>query len=210
MQYPSYARVVAVSRRNITADITLRDWLEIDIHPQGTGTILYILMNPSKADEVFCDDTVKKLLDFTRQQTNMRNSPIPNVQKVMIVNLFPFYKTESSKLYKVLQELQGNPQEYEFLLKHNMQQIHTAIQQADYIVFGWGDPPKNVDEWFHRNITSEILHHVRLLEKKDTFVFTCTRPETLTKKKHPRHPIIIKLTGLERCEVQPIYVVNPI
>ncbi|MBT2724420.1 DUF1643 domain-containing protein [Bacillus sp. ISL-46] len=206
--YPSYATVKKASIKKVINNITLRDWLEIDINKNASRILLYVLMNPSKANKVRCDKTVKKVLDFTRSQTSLLDSLVPDVKTVIIVNLFPFYKTDSSKLYELLNELCETRSGYEDLLEANLLKIRRGIQKADYIVYGWGDPPDNVDEWYHRELTSRILITAKRFGKENTFVFKSTRDEIITQKRNPRHPIIITLTGLKRCKMQPFYTVS--
>lgn len=208
MEYPYFAQVKRASKKKITDTISIRDWLEIEINDQAVHTLLYILMNPSKADRIECDDTVKKLLDFTRKQTERPGSIIPGVRNIIIVNLFPFYKTDSNELYQVLEELEFTRNGYQDLMKANLLKIRKGIQEAEYIVFGWGDPPKNVDEWYHRELTSSILKHVKKCQKENMYVFTSNREKIITKKRHPRHPIIISLTGLQRCEIKHLYTIH--
>lgn len=206
--YPSYATVKRVSIKKVINNITIRNWLEIDINENASKILLYVLMNPSKANKIRCDKTVRKILDFTRDQTSLLDSPVPDVKTVIIVNLFPFYKTDSNKLYELLNELSETRNGYEDLLKENLLKVKRGIQKADYIVYGWGDPPDNVDEWYHRELTSRILRMAKRLEKENTYVFTSTRDEIITQKRNPRHPVIIKLTGLKRCIIKPFYTVS--
>jgi hypothetical protein len=206
--YPSYATVKKANIKKVINDITLRDWLEIDINKNASRTLLYILMNPSKADKSRCDRTIKKVLEFTRCQTLLSESEVPDVKTVIVVNLFPFYKTDSSKLYELLNELSKARDGYQDLLEANFLKIRMGIKKADYIVYGWGDPPDNVDEWYHRELTSRILKTAKRFGKENTFVLTCTRDEIINQNRNPRHPIIITLTGLKRCTIEPYYTVS--
>jgi hypothetical protein len=206
--YPSYATVKKANIKKVINNITLRDWLEIDINKNASRTLLYVLMNPSKANKIRCDKTINKVLEFSRCQTALPESQVPDIKTVIIVNLFPFYKTDSSKLYEVLNELCETRNCYQDLLEANFLKIRRGIQKADYIVYGWGDPPDNVDEWYHRELTSRILKTTRRFGKENTFVLTSTREEIITQKRNPRHPIIITLTGLKRCSIEPFYTVS--
>jgi len=210
VEYPPYAKVREAKRKKVIDNIFLRNRLEIDIDDEATNTILYILMNPSKADQSQCDETVKKILAFTREQTSLEDNVLENVKTVVIMNLFPFYEPIADKLYVVLNYLKQKPNDgYQKLMEQNMKKIQKEIQSAEYIVFGWGDYPKNVNELYHRRLTSNILDAVRMTKKKNTFVFGNTRESVVTNKGNPRHPKYIKLTGLTKCEITPIYMVKP-
>ncbi|WP_218014493.1 hypothetical protein, partial [Bacillus sp. AFS037270] len=52
--YPSYATVKNASIKKVINNITLRDWLEIEINKNASRILLYVLMNPSKANKVRC------------------------------------------------------------------------------------------------------------------------------------------------------------
>ncbi|WP_199616245.1 DUF1643 domain-containing protein [Paenibacillus alkalitolerans] len=208
MPYPPFANVIKAVKEHVVDGIWLRDWLEVSINKEASNTVLYILMNPSKADQEECDDTVEKLLNFTMDQSNDKDSVIPDVGTVIIVNLFPFYKTESNKLYEVLLELTEKRGGYEDLMKANMRKIRKAIKKSQYIVLGWGDAPKHVDEWHHRELCSGILKVLHKSDDKQVFVFHSTREKTVTRKRNPRHPIIISLKGLEKCKIKPMYTVQ--
>ncbi|MDQ7095018.1 DUF1643 domain-containing protein [Desulfosporosinus sp. PR] len=117
----------------IINNIFARYRLKVSINKNATNTILYILMNPSKADRKQCDETVKKILEFTHVQSSTSNNVIQNVKTVVIVNLYPFYETKPERLQKVINEVKKNSKnEYQKLIKKNMKVIKKNIKEAEY------------------------------------------------------------------------------
>lgn len=108
----------------------------------------------------------------------------------------------------MLNELCETRNGYEDLLEANLLKIRIGIQKADYIVYGWGDPPDNVDEWYHRELTSRVLITAKRFGKENTFVFTITRDKIITQKKILDTQLLLHLLvnrGLLYCFIKLIY-----
>lgn len=87
-------------------------------------TILFILLNPSKADAFDNDPTIEKLIKFGRRE---------QMQRLSVVNLFAYRETDSRLLVKRYAEgvdLVG-PDNNRYLLER--------VMEADLTVCGWGN-----------------------------------------------------------------------
>jgi len=211
VDYPLYAKVQEANKIRAAKNINifLLYQLIVDIDDKGTN-LLYILMNPSRADSIQCDDAVKDILEFTKNNL-LENGFIKRVKTVVIVNLFPFYETKPDHLHEVIAELKQNLKDDKYLklMKKNMEIIKKNIKEADYIVLGWGDLPKKVNAWEHREITSEILQAINDEGNKNAFVFDFENGESITKSLNPCYPAFNrKLTGLNSCKIVSVNMVK--
>lgn len=176
IKYPSCVSKV----RSINYEIRncrVRTLLNITTNRNNEKSVLCIMMNPSKADEDQSDNSVNKVIKYFRDSYGFIN----------IVNLFPFYETESPKLSELINKIKKEP-EFNKIIKTNLCKIKTEINRAEKIVLAWGDPANDEITQMHYSISREIFSYIA--DKENIYVFDTRKLDTtLTKKGNPRHPI---------------------
>lgn len=221
--YPAYATVLNAanpSNRWINnGTVQIRELLEVEIQRNTMKKAMFICMNPSKANNQESDKTINMLLDFVLSETTKINSLIPSVRTTIITNLFPYYNTSANNLYTVLENfLANNKQSFNNWQEHNLGIIQKAIDEVDYVIFAWGDPPsapihnqKSSDlALYHRRYISKILDYVSSSKDKGFFVLETNSSSTLTKALNPRHPTKRQqmILGIKPCQVKKNYVIE--
>lgn len=219
MRYPDFAHVLRApicKRKSTVGNLMIRDLLEIRIDRNKDKIIQYICMNPSKATMDESDATVNKLLNFTLFLSKEKKSIIPDIGKIFILNIFPYYKENSRKLYELLESLIR--EDYKIFQKwqvRNLNIIKQVIDISDYIVLSWGDSPSNVSHTeissvitrYHRWYTSQIIEYIHKTHKEKVFVLLTDGNTLLTKGLQPRHPSKRQqnLLGLRACQPKLYY-----
>lgn len=185
-QYPQGVSVVYCDKSPIlNTSVLKREVLHLNINAEGK-TLLCIFMNPSKACYEQSDDTINHICNYV-----MNDPSGDEIKDIVITNLFPFYKTQSEFLHKVIDEVITNNDEsiFYFLLKSNLNNILQKIEVSDLIFAGWGNPPKNIDPLIHRKITSTILEKISNLNKPAYNLIFHDQDRPLTKYGNPSHPM---------------------
>jgi len=100
-------------------DRVYRYRLEREVAPMANGTVCFIMLNPSTADEEQDDPTIRRCMGYTKAW---------GFSRLVVVNLFAFRATDPRALRKV-----ADPQGIE-----NGQQIFLAAQAAELVVGAWG------------------------------------------------------------------------
>ena len=99
----------------------IREWSRSDFAPNATKErqVVFCLLNPSTADAVEDDPTIKRCVGFTQEW---------GYSRMVVVNLFAFRATDSSELSKC-----PNP-----VGKSNNSYILKNAKEAALFVAGWG------------------------------------------------------------------------
>ena len=136
-----------------------RLWRVFDPLP-GKGTVLFIMLNPSTADDKNDDPTICRCIAFARDW---------GYSRLEVVNLSPIRATSP----KELRHVKGEWQSAEEI--QNEAIIEWAIGKADLVVAAWG-----------ANVERCGLEHMadRVTELCDELYVL-----GLTKHGHPRHPL---------------------
>jgi len=93
--------------------------LEREVAPFSEGTVCFILLNPSTADEEQDDPTIRRCMAYARAW---------GYRHLVVVNLFGYRATDPRELRKV-----SDPQG-----PGNGHEVFLAAQAADLVVGGWG------------------------------------------------------------------------
>ena len=102
--------------------------------PTASGTCLWVMANPSTADELTNDPTVARTLEYSRHWGFLRSE---------VCNAFAFRSTDPKKLERVDDPVGPD----------NERHILQAASEADLIVVGWGrigrlhHQGKRVERW---------------------------------------------------------------
>ncbi|WP_257147078.1 DUF1643 domain-containing protein [Bacillus cereus] len=174
-------------------DVNKRYSLEVSINtPNAKSTATVIMMNPSKATKICSDDTVNKVLRFFKKYKNIL------IKKVSILNLFPYYETDSAELAKYVENNDFNN------LQDNIKRFQNYIDESDLIVLAWGDVPSGFSAKIHNKYVKKTMDIITAAKKKNVvYVFKDDRfakDKIITHKKRPRHPNRITLDDLYKIQ----------
>lgn len=86
------------------------------------GTLLFIMLNPSTANEVDNDRTIERCMSFTKEL---------GYDLLKVVNLFSWIETDSKKLKTI--------DAHELVDEKTDEFIKKSIDTADEIIVAWGD-----------------------------------------------------------------------
>lgn len=183
-----------------------RELLRIKFKNKNKNTIMFIMMNPSRATSNHMDNTIENIIKFLSRTpltvVNDKQLKIKDIGTLEVVNLFPFYRTDSAELKSDIEMFQSHPDSGFFtnLINSNHETIKRSIVNAKYIVLAWGLPTLvNYNIYFNEII--KTLDFVR--EQKKEFIFTLKTNgrEALSKFGNPYHPVAKTLEGLIRCDI---------
>ena len=113
---------------------------------KNKGKVLFIMLNPSTADDKEDDNTIIRCINFAKDW---------GYGGLMVGNLFAYRTTYPKELFKT-KEPEG---------KENLKYIKQMIKDADLVICAWGNnqgsPPK-----YLREITD--LHYLKLVDNGTT------------------------------------------
>ncbi len=151
-----------IHRVGMSRDRRYRYWLETTLSDEGNHACLFLMLNPSAADEVNSDPTVSACKRFAKNW---------GYGKLRVCNLFAL-RSPYPKVMKDSHEPVGTGND-EWILKN--------ARDSDVIVCAWGNDGK----YLNRNAdVLRMLHHARLSGKM--------RHLGLTKLGEPRHPLRLR------------------
>ena len=100
-------------------DLTIAQSLTGTVYTRSPKTVLFVMLNPSTADETTDDPTIRRCMGFARREGGTR---------LEVVNLFAQRATKPKHL-RVPTDLEE---------RENLQVIVEAVERADVIVCAWG------------------------------------------------------------------------
>ncbi|MCX4184177.1 DUF1643 domain-containing protein [Bacillus amyloliquefaciens] len=153
------------------------------------SSYVFIMLNPSIADKEVSDLTITKLCNFSHS--------LNEVGSIHIVNLYPFYETNSAELSSIIHKLQKeNRSLYEATVKTNHQIIANLAKESKKVIFAWGDCPKRFDKRSFNKQCQVVKQLLKGINKDEAFVIKTHYNRLLTVKNSPRHPCMNRLNGL--------------
>ena len=158
-----------VTFKKICGDNGKRYLLLIKILGGGSESVVVIMKNPSKATENISDYTVNNVIKYIYEKKNTE-ACLKNVGTIIILNLIPIYKTDSSKLETCNSGIWD---------EKNMELINELTSKHNNVIFGWGNPPKGLATNY-RLLINEVI-------KSIDYGKTAYVVGGLTKKCFPRH-----------------------
>ncbi len=132
----------------------------------GEGTLVYIMLNPSTADEVEDDPTIVKCMGFAHRL---------GFNKVVVVNLFAWRSTDPKGLLTAKDPI--GPR--------NDQEILRACAEGDLVLAAWG---AHAVLRGRKGPLQGRVRDVRLLVARQGIHLGCLG---LSKDNHPRHPLML-------------------
>lgn len=128
----------------------------------GDRSVMFVMLNPSTADEIKNDNTITRCINFA---TNW------GYGRLYITNLFSFRATDPKVLLRHLPEVQ-------IIYDTNLNTIGRIAAQSDTIVFACGNHGALYDRY------NAVLNYIRPINHN---IFHLG----LTKHKLPRHPLYV-------------------
>lgn len=169
---PEYKYKEYVTFKKICNDGDKRYFLLIKLLGGGNESVVVIMKNPSKATESISDYTVNNVIKYLYEKKKTE-SCLKNLGTIVILNIFPFYKTDSSKLNNCIKI------RYKKNIEKNIEVIKELISKHNNIILGWGNPPKGLADYY-KSLTTEVIELTDYGKK--AYVVG-----GLTKKCYPRH-----------------------
>ncbi|WP_179288790.1 DUF1643 domain-containing protein [Bacillus velezensis] len=182
--------VLECKTERLTDSIEARYCLSIKLNNNLDSSYVFIMLNPSIADKEVSDLTITKLCNFSHS--------LNEVGSIHIVNLYPFYETNSEELSSIIQKLQKeNSSLYEATVKTNHQIIANLAKESKKVIFAWGDCPKRFDKRSFNKQCNDVKQLLKGINKDEAFVIKTHYNRLLTVKNSPRHPSRPGLKWLE-------------
>lgn len=147
-----------------------RPWLERD--DETPGTCVFVMLNPSTADDVKDDPTIRRCKSFAQRE---------KCGNLVVVNLFTGRATKPTDLYNMDDPVGPRADD---ALERAARRLRS--DEPMRIIFAWGATCHG-PEWF-RN-----LHNMRREKTISAFEnYTRIQCLGLTKDKSPRHPLYVR------------------
>ncbi|KAF6690709.1 MULTISPECIES: DUF1643 domain-containing protein [Bacillus] len=182
--------VLECKTERLTDSIEARYCLSIKLNNNLDSSHVFIMLNPSIADKEVSDLTITKLCNFSHS--------LNEVGSIHIVNLYPFYETNSAELSSIIHKLQKeNSSLYEATVKTNHQIIANLAKESKKVIFAWGDCPKRFDKRSFNKQCNDVKQLLKGINKDEAFVIKTHYNRLLTVKNSPRHPSRPGLKWLE-------------
>lgn len=181
--------VVKCECENLTDVIEGRYRLRVRLRNSSKKTLTIAMMNPSKADEQWSDNTVNKVIRFVFHENANQQSLVRDIGYIDIVNIFPMYEPNSNNVKELIEAIILNDK-LTAMQERNRQAFDDALSESKIVVLAWGDVPSKVKASLHNQQASNMFSSIKShgLEGS-TYVFKYEEYDTvLTKKKRPRHP----------------------
>ncbi|MBN7742792.1 DUF1643 domain-containing protein [Bacillus velezensis] len=181
--------VLECKTERLTDSIEARYCLSIKLNNNLNSSYVFIMLNPSIADKEVSDLTITKLCNFSHS--------LNEVGSIHIVNLYPFYETNSAELSSIIHKLQKeNRSLYEAAVKTNHQIIANLAKESKKVIFAWGDCPKRFDKRSFNKQCQDVKQLLKGINKDEAFVIKTHYNRLLTANNSPRHPCMNRLNGL--------------
>ncbi|WP_332274910.1 DUF1643 domain-containing protein [Bacillus velezensis] len=182
--------VLDCKTERLTDSIEARYCLSIKLNNNLDSSYVFIMLNPSIADKEVSDLTITKLCNFSHS--------LNEVGSIHIVNLYPFYETNSAELSSIIHKLQKEDRSlYEAAVKANHQIIANLAKESKKVIFAWGDCPKRFDKRSFNQQCQDVKQLLKGINKDEAFVIKTHYNRLLTVKNSPRHPSRPGLKWLE-------------
>ena len=133
----------------------------------GRGAVMFVMLNPSKADEVDDDPTIRRCRGFTKRW---------GYGKLYVVNLSPFMATYPADLAAGLPE----PSDVQ---ERNFRVIKETTAESDLVVVAYGNSVKNLER------SDGARGRARLLTRSFADAGHELHCLGVTELGHPRHPV---------------------
>lgn len=191
MQKSKYPRFVCKSSMEILEDYDNDRCykLTFPISKKGNKNILVIGRAPKLCNDFKCDKLIQRVLKYV----DSRREEFGDIYKVSVVNLFTVIEYERSSIEYALNArgecfATGNDDLFKLneVAIRNDDIIRHCIEEADYIILGWGEVIKEIETIYNLRV-EYILKTIRELNSLSVEQRRMYIVGDLTKKGYPRH-----------------------
>lgn len=177
-KYPNYVTEVNVIDHE--GPIRRRSRLDITLDRGASGSILFVLMNPSKATRTISDKTINAVIKYTYEKCGH------NIGKIVVLNLYTVHETASGKLGSIvarygLEFASGNDVHVK---QTNDMLLESEAKKASLIIVGWGKPNATQENLHACRYHKRVLNTLQLLKPYDIYHFDIALRENI----YPKHP----------------------
>ncbi|WP_145543312.1 DUF1643 domain-containing protein, partial [Virgibacillus sp. SK37] len=154
--YPTYVKTPTDCKtiKIRGTEIRSRRYLKAELKNKYHNKILFILMNPSKAGRKISDKTINKCA-----HTSFYDLSELKIGHLSIVNVYPFYESNSSKLQEALVTVRNTSMHFYYKeLIENLKAIYLEIEMADFVVLCTGGMPDNIINKDEYQILINTIH----------------------------------------------------
>lgn len=167
-------KFVTDKKANIDLENNKRYWLELTIDKKFTEKIIIILKNPSRATLEESDKTVNTVVQYINK--NRKKIPELNrIGKVLILNLIPFFETDSSKLIDFKESI---------IDKKNIEILNKFCSENKKVIIAWGNHPSGLF-YEYQDIKNEVFKI--LLNNKNEIYFISKQNNPNLLNNNPLH-----------------------
>lgn len=181
--------VVKCERKLLMNNIEGRYLLKVKLKNNFPDILTIAMMNPSKADKKYSDDTVNKVIEFVYEMNSCNDSIVRNIGFINIVNIFPAYEPNSGKVRDKLDKIILNSKIIS-MQKSNKIAFEQTVSESQKVILAWGDVPSKIKAKHHNHEAIMMYGLLKLYGlENNTYLFKYEEYEQiLTNKKRPRHP----------------------
>ena len=150
----------------------------------GSGNVLWVMLNPSTADETSDDPTIRRITKFSKAW---------GYSELTVVNLYPFRATDPKDCKKWSNYLENGPDWYarDAMENNRYHHVEKCAESADLIVAAWGRAWD--DDW------AEYI--IETLQSSGKPIFCLD----VTKDGYPKHPLARGAHRVPDCATPYIY-----
>ncbi|GIN68462.1 DUF1643 domain-containing protein [Bacillus glycinifermentans] len=182
--------VVECKTEKLTDSIEARYCLSIKLNNTLDSSYVFIMLNPSKADKEISDLTIGKLCKFSHT--------LNEVGTIHVVNLYPFYETDSKLLSSLIYNLQNeNNDLFVKASETNLQIIRSLAKNSKKVILAWGEYPKQFNKQVYRKQCEECIALLQEIKQDQIYAIKTQHENLLTLTHFPRHPSKNRLVSLE-------------
>jgi hypothetical protein len=99
--------------------------------------ISFLMKNSSVADRERTDKTIYNVIHYIKRIGEV-DERFGDITEVRILNLYPIYSTDSTKLFDIIKAIDG----YTYIHEKNEEDIKYYLSDSDFIVPAWGKNQK--------------------------------------------------------------------
>lgn len=127
--YPDFVKKIELDKTD-----NKRFWLKLLIDDSKTESIVVVLKNPSRANQVVSDKTVYNVSNYIYRNKD-KYDVFSNVKCIIILNLIPYYQTYSKELKSLKNEV---------VCQNNIDTIKKVTSQHSKTIIAWGNHPSGL------------------------------------------------------------------
>jgi len=164
-KYPEFVQSVELKKTD-----DKRFWLKLTIDETKKESIVVILKNPSRANDVISDKTVYNVSNYIYRNQD-RYDALRGVGSVIILNLIPYYQTYSDQL----KELNNS-----VVCAENLKIIDAIAKGKSKVIIAWGNHPSGLYKEY-QTLKEEVMN---ILSKNSNDIYYVDKLSIAGNPKH--------------------------